>query len=193
MRVKQTWIFLGLLASCLGGLMGLIQPLWSGEDPGVSLPPPTIAPEKQAEMKAVRLTEIQEGEKRWILTAVGADYLKDQDTIQLRKVSVEIIGKDDDTITITGNIGFINPKSRELTLQGDVRAESRSYEFSSDLVRYDPKARVLSAPGEVKVQGPRIYVEGRGLSIDLQHKKLDVAEHIVTRMQFSGNIWKFKP
>ncbi len=190
-----TWpqkIPVALLASCfLGIVIGLSLPLKGEEHPAVNPSPPTIAPEKQGEMKEIRLTEIQEGEKKWVLTAAEADYLKDKDRIHINKVWVEIFGKNNDNVIITGESGFIDIKSRDLTLEGSVRAQSADYEFTSELVRYDPKNRVLSAPGPVKVQGPRLYVEGKGMTIDLRQKKLDIAEHTVTKLHVSGKLWNF--
>ena len=93
-----------------------------GRRPPVS--PPTIAPEKQGEMQEIRLTEIQDGEKKWVLTAANADYLKDKDRIYINKVWVEVFGKDNDNVIITGDSGFIGIKSRDLTLEGNVQAKT---------------------------------------------------------------------
>jgi LPS export ABC transporter protein LptC len=164
------------------------MPLRGEEQPA---PPPTIAPEKQGEMQEIRLTEIQDGVKKWILTANNADYLKDKDRIYINKVWVEIFGQDNDNIIITGDSGFIGVKSRDLTLEGDVHAKKADYEFTSDFVHYDPTTRILSAPGPVKVQGPRLYVEGTGMTIDLRQNKLDLAQHKVTKLRISSTLWNY--
>ena len=191
----STWpqnITLARVASWVLGLVLLLSlPLKGAEPPPLSPAPPTIAPGKQGEMKEIRLTEIQEGEKKWVLTAADADYLKDKDRIHINKVWVEIFGKDNDNVIITGDSGFIDIKSRDLTLQGNVHAQSAGYEFATHLVHYDPKARVLSAPEQVKVQGPRLYVEGKGMIVDLKQKKLDIAEHTITKLRISGKLWNF--
>ena len=78
-------------------------------------PPPPIAPGKQGEMEKIKLTEIQDGVKKWILTADNADYLKDKDKIYINNVWVEVFGKElekeTDDIIITGDKGFIGVKS----------------------------------------------------------------------------------
>ncbi len=153
--------------------------------------PPTIAPEKQGEMQEIRLTEIQDGVKKWVLTAANADYLKDKDKIYINKVWVEVFGQAKDNIIITGDSGFIGVKSRDLTLEGNVHAKTADYEFTSDFVHYDPQTRVLSAPGPVKVQGPRLYMEGKGMTVDLRNNKLDLAQHTVTKLQISGKLWNY--
>jgi LPS export ABC transporter protein LptC len=192
MRIRSKKIVLVFLACGFLGLgVGLNLPLRGEEPPVVNPSPPTIAPEKQGEMQEIRLTEIQEGEKKWVLTATDADYLKDKDRIYLKKVWVEVFGKNNDNVTITGDSGFINIKSRDLTLEGNVQAHTTDYEFSSDWVHYDPKTHLLVAPGPIKVQGARLYLEGKGLTVDLRQKKLDVAEHKVTKLRVPGKLWNF--
>jgi LPS export ABC transporter protein LptC len=179
-------------ALLLGLLLVLPQPLRAAEQP---TPPPTIAPDKQGEMEKVRLTEIQDGVKKWVLTADSADYLKDKDRIFINKVWVEVFGEDQDQTTddiiITGDSGFIGVKSRDLTLEGNVQAKTSNYGFTSGLVHYNPQTRVLSVPGPFKVQGPRLYLEGKGMTVDLRHNKLNVAQHTITKLQLSDTLWDF--
>lgn len=173
----------------LAGL-GLSVPRPLGSEPPPA-PPALITPEKQGEMKEIRLTEIQDGEKKWVLTADNADYLKAKDKIYLKNIWVEIFGQASDTIIITGEAGYIGMKSRDLTLEGNVRARSAQYEFSGDLVHYDPQTRTISAPGPVTVAGPRLLVEGQGLTIDLKKNTLAIARHKGTKLHVSGKLWNF--
>jgi LPS export ABC transporter protein LptC len=187
------WTFLLLLALSLPGLLiYLEQPLHCQENPTT---PPPIAQEKQGEMEKVKLTEIQDGVKKWILTADNADYLQDKDKIIVNNVWVDIFGKEQDKetddIIITGDKGFIGVKTRDLTLEGNVHAKTADYEFTSDWVHYDPKTRILTAPGPVKIQGPRLYMEGKQMTINLRQNKLEVAQHSVTKLPISGKLWKF--
>jgi LPS export ABC transporter protein LptC len=186
-------IYLLLLAASLLGLILLLEhPLHAQEKPAA---PPPIAQGKQGEMEKVKLTEIQDGVKKWILTADNADYLQDKDKIIVNNVWVEIYGKEldkeTDDIIITGDKGYIGVKSRDLTLEGNVHAKTSDYEFTSDWVHYDPKARILTAPGTVKIQGPRLYMEGKQMIVDLRQNKLEVAQHTVTKLPISGKVWKF--
>jgi LPS export ABC transporter protein LptC len=184
-------LFRLVLAVSLLELFLLPPTLWGAEQPA----PPPIAPEKQGEMEQIKLTEIQEGVKKWVLTADNADYLKDKDKIYINHVWVEVFGndpnKETDDIIITGDKGFIGVKSRDLTLEGNVHAKTAEYEFTSDWVHYDPKTRIITAPGPVTIQGPRLYMEGKGLTADLRNNKLDVAQHTVTKLHIAGNLWKF--
>jgi len=190
MKLESLKTIATLMASCLAILLVCLGPALSADDtPPANPAPPPISPEKQGEMREIRLTEIQDGEKKWVLTAADADYLKDRGQIFIKKVWVEIFGKDDTTVIITGDEGIIDIKTRALTLEGNVQAQTRDYNFSTASVQYDPQLRLLSAPGAVKVQGPRLIVEGKGMTVDLREKKLSLAEHTLTKLRVAGNLW----
>lgn len=152
-------------------------------------PSPTAAPQQQAKMEEIRLTEIQDGVKKWILVAKRADYLQDQHLIQLTGVQVEVFWKGGDNIKLTGDIGYINTKTRELTLKGQIRAEVGEYRFEASQVSYIPKQRALKATGEVKIQGPQVIIRGRNLQVELDKKRLSLAEHKLTRCRLPEKIW----
>lgn len=153
--------------------------------------PPPLAPEKQGQMQEIRLTEIQDGDKKWVLKADNADYLRDKDRIHLSAVWVEIYGLQGGTLIITGDAGFIGVKTRDLTLVGNVQAKSADYTFNSTEVHYNPQTRLLFAPGPVRLAGPRIVVEGKDMTVDLKTNKLNLAQHLKTRLRPSGGLWNF--
>ena len=166
----------------------LVLPLPATDTPP---PPPPLAPEKQGEMQEILLTEIQEGDKKWVLKAANADYVRDKDRIVLSRVWVEIYGLEGGTLIITGDTGFIGIKTRDLTLTGNVQAKGPNYTFTSDEVHYNPQTRILSAPGPVRLESPRVVVEGRNMTVDLKTHKLDLAQHSKTRLRLSGGLWNF--
>jgi LPS export ABC transporter protein LptC len=181
------------LASVLLSLVILLNYPVRGAEEQQALPPP-IAPEKQGEMEKIKLTEIQDGVKKWVLIADNADYLSDKDKILINNVWVDVYGKElekeTDDIIITSDKGFIGVKERDLTLEGNVHARTADHEFTSEFVHYDPKTRILTAPGPVKIQGPRLYMEGKGMTYDVRHNKLDVAVHTLTKLKVPDNVWK---
>ncbi|MBW1953114.1 MAG: LPS export ABC transporter periplasmic protein LptC [Deltaproteobacteria bacterium] len=149
---------------------------------------PTSALKQPSHMEAIRLTEIEEGDKKWTLVAKQADYLKDQNLIRLTDVRVEVFWKEGGNITLIGNIGYINTKTRQLTLEGEVQVRLADYRFTAPEVSYIPKKRVLLATGAVDIEGPQIEVKGRDLRVELDNKKLVLTEHLLTRCRFPEKI-----
>ncbi len=141
-------------------------------------------------MDEIRFTEIQDGEKKWVLVAARADYLKERDVIQLSRVQVEIFTKDGKAIKLQGDLADIYIKSRQLTVTGNVKAAAEQYSLETSRVDYLPKERQLVAPEEVRLEGPQLAVEGRRLTVDLEKKRLTLQEHTKTRWQLAGRPWK---
>ncbi|MGQ9920702.1 MAG: LPS export ABC transporter periplasmic protein LptC [Desulfobacca sp.] len=178
---------LWLLATwCLAG--SLVLPLAAADQPPA---PPPLAPEKQGEMQEILLTEIQEGDKKWVLRAANADFVREKDRIVLSRVWVEIFGLEGGSLIITGDTGSIGIKSRDLTLTGNVQATGPDYTFASAEVHYHPQTRILSAPGPITLESPHLSVEGRNLTVDLKTHKLELAQHDKTQLRLRGRLWNF--
>lgn len=158
--------------------------------PAPPAPVTPIPPGSQAQMDEIRFTEIQEGEKKWELVAQRADYLKDQEIIRLTRVQVDILARDGQNIKLQGDQADIHIKSRQLTVTGNVRAQVDDYVAVTSQVIYHPKERQLVAPEDVTLEGPRLAITGRHLTVDLLNKKMLLQKHTQTRWQLAGKPWK---
>jgi len=163
------------------GLWLLIGP----NAPKPPTPPPAAPNEQSAQMKEIRLTEIEEGAKKWVLVAKRADYLKDQNVIRLTDVEVEVFWKEGRNVKLSGDTGYINTKTRQLTLEGEVQAQLADYHFTGTHVTYIPKERALLAKGMVEIKGPQVVVKGCNLKVELDKKSLVLQEHLLTQCLLS--------
>lgn len=168
---------LGLVALLGLGAWGI----WGRRPPP---PPPQPAPTAAtpARMEALSLTEILEGDKRWVLEANQADFHKDQGTISIREVRVEFFGEPGEHFMVKAREGIFYTKSRELTLKGQVELQRRDLMVKTESVTYHPTGRVLEALEEVVLSEPRLRVQGKGLRVDLAGKKLVMDQHRLTEI-----------
>lgn len=171
-------------------LLVLAMLITMGQASVPSKPESTPPDNKQARMDEIKFTEVVDGVKKWILVAQRADYLKDQDIVRITGVEVEFFRPEDGNIKIQSDAGFFNTKTREISLAGQVRLEASQYKFETSRLSYNPLDRSLNAAEAVMIQGPRLAIEGKGLKIDLEQKKLVLAEHKVTRWQLSRKLLK---
>ena len=185
-RRSRKWLWGGPLLLTVAAL--LIWALWPPPPP-----PPKPAPtaESKARMETLALTEIQEGDKRWTLEAQNADFLKDQNQIQITGVKVQFYGGPDKMISVKAQEGLINTKTRILTLKGDVEMVSGNLRITTSIATYQPAGRLLLAPEEVTLEEPRMKVQGKGLKVELAEKKLVLAQHRLTQIKVQG--MEFKP
>jgi LPS export ABC transporter protein LptC len=151
-------------------------------------PPPTSAPvaEAPSRMESLALTEIQDGDKRWVLDAQKANFHPDRNEIGLTGVKVDFFGRPGQHIVIKGQEGLLNTKTRILTLQGHVEMESGDLQMKTSIIYYYPTERVLVAPEDVTLAGDRIRVQGKGLRVELTQKKMILAQHRLTELKAQG-------
>lgn len=177
-------IILGIL-----GLVGLmVGGLWWYLTPAPPSPPPVTAPEKKAQMESLSLTEIEKGDKRWLLNAAKAEYLGDRHEIRIQDIHLEFYGPDQEIIYLRAQEGLVNTKERDLALKGGVTLKRGDFTIRTPEVRYLAKERALVAPEDIVLEGPRTKVSGKGLSIDLNKKRLVLKEHRLTTVKLEKGL-----
>jgi LPS export ABC transporter protein LptC len=174
-RFRWLWV-LGIVVVLGLGAWGL----WDRQP---SPPPPPPAPAvKHPRMEGLSLTEIQEGDKRWVLEAKKADFHPDQDTVSISGVRVEFFGPGEE-IRVKADEGSFNTKNRILTLKGQVEMQRGDLTIETSVATYIPTERVLVAPEHVVITDPSLKVEGKEVRVELAAKKLIVAQHRLTEVK----------
>ncbi len=150
-------------------------------------PPPPKPPAKEApsRMETLSLTEVQEGDKRWVLEAQKADFLKDQEAVSISGVRVEFFGPGEH-VRVKADEGLFHTKTRVLTLKGNVEMRRGELLVQTSTAIYQPDERVLLAPEEVVLTEPQLRVTGKGLRVELAEKKLILAQHRLTEVKTQG-------
>ncbi len=181
----------GLIIIGLAGLIGLAAAgLWWYSTPAPPPPPqPVAAPDQKAQMmESLSLTEIEEGDKRWLLNAAQAEYLRDRNEIRIQDIQLEFYGKDQEIIHVQAREGLVNTKKRDLALKGEVTLRQGDFTIRAPEVRYVAKERALVAPEEIVLIGPRTEISGKGLYIDLAQKRLVLKEHTMTKLMLKKGL-----
>lgn len=156
-------------------------------------PPPApkaAAPAKTPRMEGLSLTEIHEGDKRWLLEAKKADFHPTQSTVSISGVRVEFFGPGED-IRVKADDGLFNTKTRVLTLKGQVEMQRGDLIIQTSEATYLPDERVLLAPQDVVIIEPSLRVEGKEVRVELAAKKLTMAQHRFTEVKVRD--WRVKP
>lgn len=177
------WLLAVLVVVGLGawGLRELTRP---------AAPPPQPPPaETRSRMQALSLTEIQEGDKRWVLKGQKADISNDQERVRVSGVQVEFLGPGEH-VKVKADEGLFNTKTRVLTLSGNVELQQGDLKVDTGAATYEPTDRLLVAPGEVVLSQPTLRVRGKGLRVWLAEKRLVLTQHQLTEIQVPEGAWK---
>ena len=173
----------GLAVLAAMGVWGLSE---LNPPPPPPKPPPAAAPSR---METLSLTEIVDGDKRWVLEAQHADFNKDQLQVSLSGVRVEFFGPGEH-IKVKADEGQFQTKTRVLTLKGQVELERGDLRITTSLATYEPGDRVLLAPEDVVLSEPMLRIQGKGLRVELTDKKLILAQHRLTEVKVQEGLWK---
>ncbi|MCL4501569.1 MAG: LPS export ABC transporter periplasmic protein LptC, partial [Deltaproteobacteria bacterium] len=147
-----------LLFAASWGLLELNRPA-----PPPPKPPPAAAPSR---MENLSLTEIVEGDKRWVLAGKQADFDKDQLQVKITGVKVDFFGPGEH-VNVKADEGLFNTKTRVLTLKSNVEMTRGEMQINTSLAIYDPGTRVLTAPEDVLLSDPALRVQGKDLKVEL--------------------------
>jgi LPS export ABC transporter protein LptC len=182
---KWKWLLgLGFLLVVVGGFS-----LW-GRRPAPPPSKPQTPAEAKSRMEGLSLTEIQEGDKRWVLDARKADFRKDKDEVAISGIGVEFFGPGEH-VKVRADEGVFHTKTRVLTLKGQVEMQRGDLTIQTSQAVYQPNERVLLAPEDVVLIEPNLKVEGKGLKVELAHKRLVLAQHRLTEIK--PKEWGRKP
>ena len=149
----------------------------------------TPAPETPSRMETLSLTEIQEGDKRWVLEGKKADISKDQERVNLSGVRVEFFGPGEH-LKVKADEGLFQTKTRILTLTGNVEMEQGDLLVKTSVATYDPNGRVLVSPEDVVLTEPTLRIEGKGLRVWLAEKRMVLSQHRLTEVKVQEGAWK---
>jgi LPS export ABC transporter protein LptC len=145
-------------------------------------PPKPAASAKIPRMEGLSLTEIHEGDKRWVLEAKKADFHPEQATVSISGVRVEFFGPGEE-IRVKADEGLFNSKTRVLTLKGQVEMQRGNLLIQTSEATYLPDERVLLAPQDVVIVQPNLKVEGKEVRVELAAKKVIMAQHRLTELK----------
>jgi LPS export ABC transporter protein LptC len=176
-RPRRWQLLLGL--AVLAGLA--TWGLWGRRPPPPPPPQPAAAGKNPARMEALALTEIQDGDKRWLLEGQKADFHPERDEISINGVRIEFLGPGEH-MSVTADAGVLNTKTRVLTLTGHVVGKNGDTIIKTGLAVYQPTERILLAPEDVTMEGPRIRVQGKELRVWLAEKRMVLAKHRLTEV-----------
>ncbi len=161
------------------------------EDMSEQLQDQTISSQVEQSMEGVHLVETSEGEKEWELWADEALAFKAEQQWMLENVRAVFFGKDGVRFTVTGNEGYVEPKTKNMQVKGDVvTRSSNGYVFKTEKVTYTSQGRALYGPDKIDMVGPKdksgkyMSLTGVGMKADLQESTIDILSNVVATKDF---------
>ncbi len=126
-------------------------------------------------IEGLKIIHKNNGKPDWILTAKRADITEDGDKAHLYDIEMTIEDKD---IKIYSDEGIYNLTNKNLTIDGKVIAKNSNYSIIMEQVELDSKAGNLKTGGNVKIEGKKFILNGKGMKIDSEEQKVRILKDV---------------
>ena len=137
-------------------------------------------------MEGFRFTQSENGRVAWRMRARNAD-LYDSKEAQLKDLEITFSAPDNKEASLTGEAGLMDTATGNASIRG-VREEvrivtSEGYLLTTNSLFWKAGPRLVSTADPFKLLGTEIYLEGKGLSANLDMRTIVVNSNVKAVLQ----------
>ena len=118
-------------------------------------------------IEGLKIIHKKNGISMWTLNASRADIIEGSDRVKLNDVVLRVENKE---MTIYSPEGFYNMESRDLTLDGKIKAVAKGYIIITESVEWNQSKGEIKTKEAVKIESKKFNVEGVGMEADSEQK-----------------------
>jgi LPS export ABC transporter protein LptC len=153
------------------------------------LPPAGTAAPGQVGLQEINFVQVKDGEKLWELKAEAVTYQQPQNQISFKKVTLTYFPKGESPVTLVGNLGKLDTQKKNVFIEGEVVISTpEGYELKAPSLQYEDEKREVSTDKEFTFKGPNIFLDGQGVSMNLDTQTVWVKKK--ARMTFYRSFFK---
>jgi LPS export ABC transporter protein LptC len=137
-------------------------------------------------MEGFRLIESEGGHTAWVLNARTADLFESKEA-RLHDIEVVLSNPDGRTAALVGEQGTLQTETGSASIRRGARevriVTSDGYLMTTDSLVWNTEDRTVKTRDAFKVLGKDIYIEGTGLSADVDMRKVVVESNVKAVLQ----------
>jgi LPS export ABC transporter protein LptC len=120
-------------------------------------------------LENVEVVNKKAGEHQWSLLAKKVTISEDENIAKMHTVTVNLPRQG---MTVKADSGSYNIDSKDLTLTGNIKAETDGYVVRTEQITLQSDKDELSAEDRVIIKGKRFRIEGTGLKVIQQKVRI---------------------
>lgn len=125
------------------------------------------------------LTEEKEGTVLWELEARIAQSFEEANRTLLEDLRVTFHNRDGRTVTLRGDEGRLNEKTRDIQVEGGVVVTSSDgLSLRTNSLQYKHSQREITTTAPVEIEGRGFKISGMGLLMDLVSERISILEGV---------------
>ncbi len=137
-------------------------------------------------MEGFRLVQTEQGRVAWSVQARRADLMENKEA-QLKEVEAVFNNPDGKTAALIGELGTLDTTSGNASIRRGARevriVTSDGYLMTTDSLSWKAHDRLVRTHDPFKVLGREIYIEGKGMTADVDLEELTVDDNVKAILQ----------
>lgn len=136
-------------------------------------------------LKKVHYTNTKDGTLQWDLLAQKVDYFNDSGVIRFTQAEMVLFGSGGpEKYTLVADTADYLKKTGDVKLAGNITATNAAgMTFSTGHLQFDSERSLVSTDDQVRLVDASLSVEGRGMELSLDTKKLRVLHNVTAVIQ----------
>lgn len=125
--------------------------------------------------EGLRIVNKKDGVTDWSLWAKRADMTKDGKEALLSDVEVKLQSQG---MTVSAAKGLYNMETRQISVEGVLRASNDNYVFTTSRARIDGNKGNFDTSEDVKIEGNRFELTGKGMQAENNQHKVRILKDV---------------
>ena len=133
----------------------------------------------QVGLQEINFVQVKDGVKLWELKAEAVEYQQPKNLVSFKKVTLTYFPKGDQPITLVGNLGNFDTKTKNISIEGEVViSTAEGYELKVPFLYYRDDIREVSSEGSFTLKSGAILLDGQGMTMNLDSQKVWVKKKV---------------
>lgn len=148
-----------------------------GDDPGLNRDPEDL---HNFVMDQVIIMQNKAGKKTARIRAGQAFTSEKSNEFVLTVVNADLYGEDEEEVNILAQTGIYNTKTRQLTLEGNVRVNrtGTNQQLFSELLYYYEENRIVKSPVATRIVADQMELKGSSLVYDIPTGQYEIGGRV---------------
>ena len=136
---------------------------------------PGILQQGDSFIEGLRIVHKMSGNRDWVLTAKRADMTENGEKAFLTDIEMKMEKKG---MVIHAGKGLYNMTDKSLIVDGRIAATGDDYTIETENVNYDSKAGSLKTDGNIKMDGKKFSLQGKGMDMNNIEQKVRILSNV---------------
>jgi len=125
--------------------------------------------------EGLKIVNKKNGVTDWVLWAKRADMTRDGNEALLSGVEMKLESRG---MIVSADKGLYNMETRQISVDGVLRASNDSFILTTSRARIDGSKGSFDTEGDVKIQGKKFELEGKGMQAENNQHKVRILKDV---------------